>query len=61
LDLLSEEEDAVLFHSLFKDPTGEIKVNSTSDYQSIQPNPIDDTYADLIDKDIEDSMGNLGK
>lgn len=61
LDLLPDEKDTVLFHSLFKDPTGEIKVNTTSDYQSIQPNAIDDTYAALIDKDIENSMGDLGK
>ncbi|MCD4719519.1 MAG: AAA family ATPase [Desulfobacula sp.] len=61
LDLLANSEDKILFHALFKNQTGEIKVNSTPDYQAIHPNAIDDTFADLIDKDIEHSMGDLGK
>jgi len=61
LDLLAKPEDKILFHSLFKNQAGEIEVNSTHDYQAIHPNAIDDTFADLIDKDIEHSMGDLGK
>jgi len=61
LDLLAKPEDKILFHALFKNQSGEIEVNSTPDYQVIHPNAIDDTFADLIDKEIEHSMGDLGK
>jgi len=61
LDLMGKSDDQILFHSLFKNDKGEIEVNSTSDYLKIHPNAIDDTFADLIDKDIEHSMGDLGK
>ncbi len=61
LDLMGNPEDKILFHSLFKNDEGEIEINSTFDYLNIRPNAIDDTFADLIDKDIEHAMGELGK
>jgi len=60
-DLLKSPDDNILFHSLFKNDEGEIELNSTDDYLKIYPNAIDDTFAELIDKDIEQSMGDLGK
>ena len=60
-DLLKKSNDNILFHTLFKNSEGEIELNSTDDYLKIHPNAIDDTYAELIDKDIEHSMGGLGK
>lgn len=61
LDLLKHPQDAVMFHTLFKNNEGRIELNSTDDYLNIQPNYIDDTFAALIDKDIEATMGDLGK
>ena len=60
-DLLKTPDDDILFHTLFKNDAGEIELNSTDDYLKIYPNAIDDTFAELIDKDIEQSMGDLGK
>lgn len=69
LDLQTKEGDDVLFHSLYRahesqqngDETKEIRANSTDNYLEIHPNAIDDTFADLLDRDIEQSMGGLGK
>jgi len=61
-DLQLTASDKVLFHSLYRDAgTGEIAVSSTDDYLQIHPNAIDETFADLVDRDIERSMGGLGK
>jgi len=63
-DLLMDkgQEDHVRFHSLYTDPeTTEIKLSSTEDYLKITPNPIDEAYGLLIDKEIEDEMGGLGR
>ncbi len=61
-DLQVEAGDNVSFHSLYRsEDTKEIAVKSTPDYLEIHPNAIDDTFADLVDRDIERSMGGLGK
>ena len=63
-DLLQEEgkEDHVVYHSLFRDEvTGSIKVNSTDNYLSLSPNPIDEAFGYLIDQEIHNDMGELGK
>ena len=63
-DLLMDKgkEDHVRFHSLYRDPeTSEIKVASTEDYLKITPNPIDEAFGFLINKEIENDMGGLGK
>ena len=62
LDLQMRESDQVLFHALYLNKeSNEICVESTRDYLKIQPNAIDDTFADLIDREITRSMGDLGK
>ncbi|MEW6666846.1 MAG: AAA family ATPase [Thermodesulfobacteriota bacterium] len=61
IDLLSGEADQVLYHSLYRGDNGEIAVNTTAKYLEIRPNAIDDTFAQLIDKDIERTVGGLGK
>ncbi len=61
LDLLNQPTDAITFHSLSKDPKGQIGLSSTQDYLRIHPNVIDDTFAELIDTDVERSMGDLGR
>lgn len=63
-DLLMDKgkDDHVRFHSLYRDPeTSEIKVASTEDYLKITPNPIDDAFGYIINKEIENDMGGLGK
>ncbi|CAM4049965.1 AAA family ATPase [Aeromonas bestiarum] len=63
-DLLMEEGkgDHVRFHSLYRDAeTSEINVASTDDYLEITPNPIDEAFGFLINQEIENDMGGLGK
>jgi hypothetical protein len=63
-DLLIDKgkDDHALFHSLYRDAdTSEIKVASTEDYLKITPNPIDEAFGFLIDQEIENDMGGLGK
>lgn len=61
-DLQAQRDDAILYHSLYRDEKSEeIKVSSTSVFADISPNAIDDTFGGLIDREIEKSMGNLGK
>lgn len=63
-DLLSEKgkDDHVRYHSLYRDvDTNEIRLFSTDDYLEITPNPIGEAFGYLIDKEIQNSMGDLGK
>jgi hypothetical protein len=63
-DLLMDKgkDDHVRFHSLYRDAdTAEIKVASTEDYLKITPNPIDEAFGFLINQEIENDMGGLGK
>ena len=52
LDLRTKEEDEVLYHALYRDDD-QIECNTTSDYLSIHPNAIADTFDDLYDREIE--------
>ena len=60
-DLMVKPDDDILFHALYHNDEGEIELNSTEDYLKICPNAIDDAYADLVDREIGHSMGDLGK
>lgn len=63
-DLLMDKgkDDHVQFHSLYRDPdTSEIRITSTDNYLKITPNPIDDAFGYLINQEIENDMGGLGK
>ncbi len=63
-DLLMDKgkEDHVRFHSLYYDPdTCEIKASSTESYLKITPNSIDEAFGFLINQEIENDMGCLGK
>ena len=63
-DLLLDKgkEDHVRFHSLFRDSDSkQIKVSSVDDYLDIAPNPIDEAFGFLINQEIENDMGDLGK
>ncbi len=58
LDLQMKQGDQIKFHSLYRD-NGEIVCNSTSDYLSISPNAIADTFSDLYDREVTRSLGGL--
>lgn len=61
-DLQTKEQDDILFHSLYRrKEDGEIHISSTKKYLDIHPNAIDDTFGDLINREIERSMGKAGK
>jgi predicted ATP-dependent endonuclease of OLD family len=61
-DLQAAKEDKILFHSLFRNlDTREIEIASTANYLNISPNAIDDTFGSIVDREIEKSMGGLGK
>ncbi len=63
-DLLMDKGkgDQVRFFSLYRDSsTRDVKVSTTDDYLQIAPNPIDDAFGYLINQEIENDMGELGK
>ncbi|MCY1559063.1 hypothetical protein D9M68_960590 [compost metagenome] len=63
-DLLTDKGkgDQVRFFSLYRDiSTKEVKSSMTDDYLHIAPNPIDDAFGYLINQEIENDMGSLGK
>jgi len=61
-DLQTTKDDALLFHSLFRNgELGEIELSSTCEYLKISPNAIDDTFGSIVDREIDKSMEALGK
>ncbi len=61
-DLQAEQNDNVLFHSLYRDKESRnLQVFSTSDYLNIAPNAIDDTFGDLVNREIQRSMREIQK
>lgn len=60
IDLLKQNGDQVRFHALYSGEDGVI-IQSTDDYERIEPNAIDDAYAELVDADVRRSMGGLGQ
>lgn len=61
-DLQTSASDKIQYHSLYRDKeSGEIAVASTESYLGISPNVIDDTFGKIVDREIEKSMGKLGK
>ena len=62
LDLRKTEEDDVAFHSLYREEdTGEITFNTANNYLDISPNAIAETFDDLYDREIERSLGSVGR
>ena len=61
-DLQAGNKDKILFHSLYRNQENQqIESASTDDYLQISPNAIDDTFGSIVDREIEKSMGGLGK
>ena len=57
LDLRKKDTDAVAFHSLYRDETGEIVCHTAENYLGIHPNAIAEAFTDLYDREIERSLG----
>ena len=55
-DLQMQKQDEVKFHSLYRNQEGKIEVSSTGKYLAIHPNAIDDTFGDIVTREIEKSM-----
>lgn len=61
-DLQVQKEDQLAFHNLYRNAqSGEIQVSTTSDYLALVPNSIDDTFGSLVDRELDKTMGGLGK
>lgn len=61
-DLQKEKKDNVKFHSFYHDKeTGEVKRDHTRNYLHIHPNAIADTFADLYDREVARSIGDIKK
>ena len=61
LDLQLRDSDLIKFHNLSYDDENKIVVDSTEEYMNISSNAIDCTFENIIDREIERSMGGLGK
>ncbi len=59
LDLLKEEKDDVVFHSLYRDETNQITCHTTDKYLHIHLNAIMETFNSLYDREIKRSLGGL--
>lgn len=61
-DLQTSENDKLIYHSLYRHrDSEEIELSSTKEFLDISPNAIDDTFGMIVDREIEQSMGKLGK
>ncbi len=62
-DLQQKPNDAILFHSLYREQSGErrgeIAIHTADRYLDIHPNAIADTFDDLYDRDVERSLANF--
>lgn len=61
-DLLQDEtkEDHILFHTLHFE-NSKIVLNTIDELDKVVPNPIDEAFGFLVDQEIENDMGTLGK
>lgn len=59
-DLQSSNDDKIYYHSLFRKPEkNEIEISTTSDFLGISPNAIDDTFGDLVTRELQKSIRNI--
>lgn len=59
-DMAIKEKDEIVYHSLYKEDDT-IKHSSTTNYLEINPNPIDEAFDDILDREITKGMKGLGK
>jgi len=62
-DLLPKtKEDHIRYHILYRDKeTDQVLYNHTDNFDEIHPNIIDEVFGSLINQEIENDMGTLGK
>ncbi len=61
-DLQMKDRDTVLFHALYHDAKDkELHCHTADRYLDIHPNAIAEAFADLYDREVERSLGNLPK
>jgi AAA15 family ATPase/GTPase len=64
-DLLGDRSqgDEIRYHTLYRDEKNypSILLNSTEDYLLIEPNPIDEAFDSLINKELDQTIGELRK
>jgi predicted ATP-dependent endonuclease of OLD family len=61
-DLAIQAGDNVRFHSLYREKkTGNIRHNRSESLTGLDPNVIDATFGSLIDRQVRQEMGGLGK
>ncbi|MEW6668700.1 MAG: AAA family ATPase [Thermodesulfobacteriota bacterium] len=60
IDLRKKETDRVNFHSLYHDsPGGELKCRTAGAYLDIDPNAIAEAFADLYDREVKRTLGEM--
>ena len=60
--LQTGERDNLTYHSLYRDKdSDEIACNSVKNFDEIEPNAIDEAFGSVTSREIEKSMGGLGK
>jgi energy-coupling factor transporter ATP-binding protein EcfA2 len=57
LDLRAVSEDEVRYHSLYRDGGGALKCQAADRYLDIHPNAIAQAFADLYDRQVEQTLG----
>jgi len=55
-DLQMQERDNIKFHSLFRNEKGQIEVSTTGNYREIYPNTINDTFGNIVTREIQRSI-----
>ena len=58
-ELESTQKDDILYHTLFFADNGEVKHFSTRDVDELNPNAIDGTFADMMDREIQKGLKGL--
>ncbi|MCF6345388.1 MAG: AAA family ATPase [Thiomicrorhabdus sp.] len=59
-DLQIKEGDQIMYHAFDRnEECGEVGVNSTSKYLEISPNAIDETFGDLVDREIQRAISGV--
>lgn len=58
-ELAATKDDNVLYHVLYKDSEGVVQHNSTYDIDQLEPNAIDETFARIVDDEIQKGLSTL--
>lgn len=59
LQMATTSADNVMYHTLFRNEDGDISHDSTTVFGDLKINAIDDTYADILDREISNQVKGL--